>query len=76
VIAIWNNTYEEDAGLEKLVRLLLAFSQFIFPGVYIKHLFWRHGPRYQDLPTELFIFAKTALPLVIMATGMERQPVL
>jgi len=76
VVAIWNNTYEEDAGLEKLVRLLLALSQFLFPGVYIKHLFWRQGARYQDLAMELFILAKTALPLVIMAVGMERQPVL
>ena len=76
VVAIWNNTYEEDAGLEKLVRLLLAFSQFLFPGVYIKHLFWRQGARYQDLAMELFILAKTALPLAVMSTGMERQPLL
>jgi len=33
VVAIWNNTYEQDAGLEKMVRLLLGASQFLFPGM-------------------------------------------
>lgn len=72
--AIWNNTFEEDAGLEKIVRLLLAASQFLFPGMYIKHLFWRNGPLYQDFAIELFILLKTALPLVVLAMGWERHP--
>ncbi len=66
---IWNNTYDEDAGLEKLARLLLALSQFAFPGAYIKHLFWRKGPLVQDLVTELYVLAKTALPLVALWQG-------
>ncbi|MBK8949937.1 MAG: hypothetical protein IPM68_14090 [Flavobacteriales bacterium] len=64
--AIWDNTFEEDAGLEKLVRLLLAASQFLFPGMYIKHLFWRKGPLYQDFAIELLVLAKTLLPLVVL----------
>lgn len=71
VVAIWENTYEEDAGLEKLVRLMLAASQFLFPGVYIKHLFWRKGPMVQDFVMELYILAKTLLPLVVMVLGFE-----
>jgi len=63
LLAIWNNTYEEDAGLEKFVRLMLAASQFLFPGMYIKHLFWRQGMLYQDAAIELFVLLKTALPL-------------
>lgn len=72
--AIWDNTFEEDAGLEKLVRLLLAASQFLFPGMYIKHLFWRKGPLYQDFAIELLVLAKTLLPLVVLVLGWERHP--
>lgn len=75
VVAIWNNTYEEDAGLEKLIRLFLSLSQFLFPGMYVKHLFWRQGPLYQDLATELFVLAKTALPLVVLYEGWQFHPV-
>lgn len=69
VVAIWENTYEEDFGLEKVVRLVLALSQFLFPGIYIKHLFWRQGPLVQDLVVELYVMLKTALPLVVLMEG-------
>ena len=72
--SIWNNTHEEDAGLEKAVRLLLSLSQFLFPGMYIKHLFWRRGPLYQDFATEVFILFKTAFPLVVMHLGWTHNP--
>lgn len=73
VRAIWNNTYEDDAGLEKMVRLLLAASQFFFPGMYIKHLFWRKGALYQDFALEVFIVFKTLFPLFVLAMGWERE---
>lgn len=72
--AIWNNEYDEDAGIEKIVRLVLAASQFLFPGMYIKHLFWRAGPLYQDLAIELFVLLKTVLPLVVLRFGMQQYP--
>jgi len=74
VVAIWNNTFEEDAGLEKLVRLLLSASQFLFPGMYVKHLFWRHGQLYQDFAIEVLILCKTVLPLVVLYFGWEHNP--
>ncbi len=73
VVAIWNNTYEEDAGLEKIVRLLLAASQFLFPGMYIKHLFWRKGALYQDFAIEVFVLLKTAFPLLVLQQGWEHH---
>ncbi|HRH68153.1 MAG TPA: hypothetical protein PLB89_01470 [Flavobacteriales bacterium] len=63
VLHIWNNTYEEDAGLEKVVRLILALSQFLFPGIFLKHLFWRKGPLYQDLAMEVLVLLKTVFPV-------------
>jgi hypothetical protein len=74
VVAIWNNTYEEDAGLEKIVRLLLSMSQFLFPGMYVKHLFWRKGPLYQDFAMEIFVLGKTAFPLLVLAMGWQHRP--
>ena len=73
VVAIWDNTYEEDAGLEKVIRLILSLSQFLFPGMYIKHLFWRKGPLYQDFAIELFVIAKTVLPIVVLYQGWEHN---
>lgn len=70
---IWNNTFEEDAGLEKIVRLMLALSQFLFPGIYLKQLFWRSGPLHQDLATEVYVLLKTALPVVVLWQGWWRS---
>lgn len=36
--SIWNNDHQDDSGLEKIVRLILASSQLFFPGIYIKYL--------------------------------------
>jgi hypothetical protein len=76
VVAIWENTYEEDAGLEKLVRLVLALSQFLFPGAYIKHAFWRKGVLVQDFVMEVYVLVKTFLPLAVLALHKEDDPLL
>lgn len=73
VLAIWNNTFEEDAGLEKLVRVLLALSQFMFPGAYIRHMFWRKGQAYQELAIEVYILLKTVFPIVVLWQGWEMR---
>lgn len=75
VLAIWNNSFDEDAGLEKLVRLLLAASQFLFPGIYVKHAFWRSGPVHQDLAVEVFVLLKTIFPVVVLWMGWWNEPV-
>ncbi len=36
---IWNNEYHEDVGIERLLRLFLASSQFLFLGTYLRELF-------------------------------------
>lgn len=75
IIAIWNNEFDEDSGLEKVVRLLLATSQFLFPGMYIRQLFWRRGPQSQDLATEVFVLLKTAFPAIALHQGWEHRPI-
>ncbi|MBL7985939.1 MAG: two pore domain potassium channel family protein [Flavobacteriales bacterium] len=71
---IWNNDHDEDAGIEKVVRLLLAASQFLFPGMYIKHLFWRKGPVYQELAVEFFVMGKTLFPVAVLYFGWQEAP--
>ncbi len=36
---IWNNEYHEDVGIERIMRLFLAASQFIFLGTYLRTIF-------------------------------------
>jgi hypothetical protein len=75
VQAIWNNTYEEDAGLEKIVRLLLAMSQFLYPGLYIRQLFWRKGQLIQDFAIEVYVLLKATFPLLVLYLGWEQHSV-
>jgi hypothetical protein len=69
VKAIWNNTHHNDSGLEKLVRLILALSQFVFPGIYIKDAFKKYGSVFQELVTEAFVLFKVVLPIIILYSG-------
>jgi|LakMenE18May11ns_1017448.scaffolds.fasta_scaffold9919160_3 voltage-gated potassium channel len=69
--AIWNNYHYNDAGIEKLLRLALAFSQFMFPGIYIKHLFWRFGNLYEDLSIDVYVLFKMLFPLIILYNGLQ-----
>ena len=42
--------------------------------MYVKHLFWKKGPLYQDLATEIFVLLKTAFPLWMLYTGRQNDP--
>jgi hypothetical protein len=52
---IWNHP---DYGLERLVGLFLALSQFIFPGTYVRQVFGRKSAKSRDVSMEIFIFLK------------------
>ena len=69
--AIWNNDHHDDVGLEKILRLFLAFSQFLFLGTYIKEVFGKLGRAYADLSIELFVLLKAVLPLIIIYFGWQ-----
>jgi hypothetical protein len=69
VQAIWNNTHHADSGIEKVFRLFLALTQFIFPGIYIREAFKSYGIVVQELVTEALVLFKVALPLIILYGG-------
>jgi len=74
--AIWNNVHHDDIGIEKLIRLFLAMSQFLFAGSYIKQLFSKQGIAMQDLVTEFFVILKMCLPIFILYNHLQGNDVL
>jgi Ion channel len=69
--AIWNNEQHDDIGIEKIVRLFLAISQFLFLGTYIKQVFGKKGVAYQDLSVDVFVILKVLFPVLILSYGLE-----
>lgn len=67
--AIWNNDHEDDSGLEKLFRLFLAVSQFLFLGIYLKHIMSRIMPLWQDFAIDIFVLFKALFPVLILYNG-------
>jgi len=72
--AIWNNEYDDDNGIEKMVRLFLAASLFLFPGLYIKEFFSRNLNYYEDLAIDVYVLFKIILPGVIVYHGWSQYP--
>lgn len=71
--SIWHNEHQDDIGIEKILRLFLAVSQFIFPGIYIKHYMGKKGIAYQELSVDLFVLLKVFFPLLILYTHIEHN---
>jgi hypothetical protein len=71
--AIWNNEHDNDMGIEKMFRLFLAASPFIFPGVYIKEIVGRKGRAYSDLAVDMFVLFKVAFPVILLSNGWQHN---
>ena len=71
--AIWNNEHDNDMGIEKMFRLFLAASPFVFPGMYFKEAVGRKGKAYQDLTVDIFVLCKVAFPILILANGWQNN---
>ena len=74
--SIWNNDHQDDNGIEKIVRLILSFSQLLFPGIYIKYFANKKGIEYQDLALDLYVLLKVAFPLVILINHWQNNYVI
>ena len=64
--SIWHNEHQDDIGIEKMMRLFLAVSQFVFLGIYIKHFFGKKGISYQELAVDFFVLIKVFFPVAII----------
>jgi hypothetical protein len=71
--AIWNNEQHNDIGIEKILRLFLALTQFIFLGTYIKQIFGKRGIAYQDLSVDFFVLVKVIFPVLILYYNLQNN---
>lgn len=74
--SIWNNEYDNDVGIEKMLRLFLAVSQFFFPGLYLKQIFSKKWIAYQDLAVDIYVLLKLSYPLVLLYNGLQNNHLL
>ena len=74
--SIWNNDHHDDNGIEKIVRLILSFSQLLFPGIYIKYFAHKKGIEYQDLALDFYVLVKVAFPVVILINQWHNNKIL
>ena len=74
--AIWNNEQHDDIGIEKILRLFLAISQFLFLGTYIKQIFGKRGIAYQDLSVDCFVLFKVIFPFALLHFNFQNNSVL
>lgn len=71
--SIWNNDHQEDNGIEKIVRLILACSQLLFPGIFIKYWAGKKGVEYQDLALDCYVLLKVVFPILILINHWQSQ---
>ena len=74
--AIWNNDHQDDVGIEKVFRLFLAASQFLFPGIYIKHFAGKQGSQIQDLIMDFYISLKVIFPVFLLYSHNNQNLIL
>jgi hypothetical protein len=63
---IWYNKNYKDFGIERIIRLLLSLSLFIFPGLYIRHIFGKFGLLSRKIGVELYVIFKLILPIIFL----------
>ncbi|MGR6086819.1 MAG: potassium channel family protein [Arcticibacter sp.] len=76
VKSIWHNEHQDDVGLEKILRLFLASSQFAFPGIYIKQICSYRGIHLQELAIDVYILVKILFPFYLLYFNLELNPII
>lgn len=70
---IWNNEHNNDFGLERIIRLLLALSLFVFPGLYVRDFFGKFGLLGRKLGVEFYVIFKLILPIVFFKMDLTNN---
>jgi hypothetical protein len=73
VLRIWRNYNHDDIGLERLIRLVLAITQFLSLGLYIKQFTGRWGAQIRKLITEVYVICKLIFPILIFRYNLEGE---
>ena len=62
---IWNSEQHEDVGIERLLRLFLAASQFLFLGTYLRELFGKTTIS-RDLSIDFLVIFKIVFSFIVV----------
>ncbi len=72
---IWRNESAATFGVERIFRLFLALSSYLFPGLYIRHVSGKHGLLCRKLFVEVYVLLKFLIPLAILGLNLESRRV-
>jgi Ion channel len=75
LLKIWNNEKHHDIGFEKILRLFLVASQFIFPGLHVRNFFGKFGFAKRNVANEFYVLLKTCVPLFFLYSGLYRYKI-
>lgn len=64
ILNIWNNKGYKDFGIERIIRLLLAVSQFLTIGLWVRHFAGKKGKIFRKIGVELYVLIKLFLPII------------
>lgn len=71
--AVWRNSKDATFGIERLARLALASSSFLFPGLYIRHYAGKKKLLWRKLAVEVYVCVKLFFPIFILSCGIENS---
>jgi Ion channel len=71
IVAIWKNERDATFGIERLFRLILALSAYLFPGIYIRDVSGRRGLIARKLALDFYVSLKLVLPLAAFALSPQ-----
>lgn len=63
-------------GIERIVRLLLAVSQFVFPGTYVRQIFGKHSSIYRDISIDILVVVKVLFSITIIYFHLQTYTIL
>jgi hypothetical protein len=69
---IWSHETSPTFGIERLFRLFLALTAYLFPGIYIRHFSGKHGLLCRKLALDCFVTIKLLLPVAILKFHLQK----
>lgn len=66
---IWNNSFPEPSqalGIERILKIILVLSQFLFPSIYFRAIFGKRGKLSKHLGVELYVVLKFIISFIIL----------
>lgn len=69
---IWDG---DDYGLERVFRLFLALTQFIFAGTYVRQIFGRRSSIHRDISIDILVVIKIIFSVLVLKFGLINNPI-